>query len=45
MSTTMTAVSSARQAGLMDEVPDPQVPQRARRRTYTAKYKQAMLDS
>ncbi|MCY7401443.1 MAG: hypothetical protein LH477_10905 [Nocardioides sp.] len=27
----------------MDDVPDPQVPERARRRTYTAKYKRDVL--
>lgn len=27
----------------MEDVPDPQVPERARRRTYTAKYKAAIL--
>ncbi|MBA3369252.1 MAG: hypothetical protein H0T99_11395 [Geodermatophilaceae bacterium] len=43
MSTTMTVDTAARQAGLMDEVPDPQVPQRARRRTYTARYKRDVL--
>ena len=43
MSTTMTVDTAARQAGPMDEVPDPQVPQRARRRTYTARYKRDVL--
>jgi len=28
----------------MDDVPDPQVPERARRRTYTARYKRDVLD-
>ena len=42
MSTTMTSGTTARQAGSVD-VPDPQVPQRARRRRYTAKYKQEVL--
>lgn len=28
----------------MDEVPDPQVPERAQRRTFTVKYKLAILD-
>src|SRR5665647_659869 len=31
------------QAVTMTEVPDPQVPERARRRTYTAKYKRDIL--
>ena len=43
MNTTMTVDTAARQAGPMDEVPDPQVPQRARRRTYTARYKRDVL--
>ncbi|MGH3448056.1 MAG: hypothetical protein ACRDQA_30815 [Nocardioidaceae bacterium] len=30
-------------AGRMEEVPDPQVPGRAKRRSYTAKYKAAIL--
>ena len=42
--TTMTAsLLAQRQAGGVSEVPDPQVPARARRRTYTAAYKQAIL--
>ena len=42
--TTMTAsLLAQRQAGGVSEVPDPQVPARARRRTYTAGYKQAIL--
>lgn len=28
----------------VDEVPDPQVPERAQRRTFTVKYKLAILD-
>ncbi len=43
MSTTMTAGPVSRQAGSMDDVLDPQVPERARRRTYTAKYKRDVL--
>lgn len=43
MSTTMTAPPVSGQAGWVDDVPDPQVPERARRRTYTAKYKAAIL--
>jgi len=43
MSTTVTQQQSSRQAGRMNEVPDPQVPERARRRTYTAKYKRDVL--
>lgn len=33
----------SRQAGLVSDVPDPEVPERARRRTYTAKYKRDVL--
>src|SRR5680860_1145350 len=40
---TMTQEPTSRQAGSMDDVPDPQVPERARRRTYTAKYKRDVL--
>src|SRR5680860_828204 len=43
MSTTTTLDPAARQAMAMDGVPDPQVPERARRRTYTAKYKRDVL--
>lgn len=43
MSTAMTTPSAARQSGSMEDVPDPQVPERARRRTYTAKYKAEVL--
>jgi hypothetical protein len=35
MSTTMTAERSSVQSVAMGDVPDPQVPERARRRTYT----------
>ena len=43
MSVTMTELPASRQAGSMEDVPDPQVPERARRRTYTAKYKRDVL--
>jgi hypothetical protein len=43
MTATVTLPVSAGQAGLMNEVPDPEVPERARRRTYTAKYKRDVL--
>ena len=43
MSTTMTRDVVSGQAGRVDEVPDPQVPERARRRRYTAKYKAEIL--
>ncbi len=39
----MTGLSSTGQAVGMDDVPDPQVPERARRRTYMAKYKRDIL--
>ena len=39
----MTERSSTGQAVGMEDVPDPQVPERARRRTYTAKYKRDIL--
>jgi transposase len=42
MESTMAPVPSPVQAGPMD-VPDPQVPERATRRTYTAKYKRDVL--
>lgn len=42
MSSTMTTGHVAGRAGPVD-VPDPQVPERARRRTYTAAYKQRVL--
>jgi transposase len=41
--TTMTPVAVSRQAGRMDGVPDPEVPERAKRRGYTAKYKRDVL--
>lgn len=44
MNTTMTPPQSAGQTESMkDEVPDPQVPEKASRRTYTAKYKRDVL--
>lgn len=43
MSTTMTAPAGAGQSVSMEDVPDPQVPPRAQRRTYTAKYKADVL--
>ena len=41
--TVMTGPSSTGQAIGMEDVPDPQVPERAKRRTYTAKYKRDIL--
>ena len=43
MTTTMALQAASRQAGGVDDVPDPEVPERARRRTYTAKYKRDVL--
>ena len=43
MNTVMAGPSSTGQAVGMEDVPDPQVPERARRRTYTAKYKRDIL--
>jgi len=43
MSTTMAKVQESRQAGSVDDIPDPQVPERARRRRYTGKYKRDVL--
>ncbi len=43
MTATVTRPLSSRQAGRMDDVPDPEVPERAQRRRYTAKYKQEVL--
>jgi transposase len=40
---TMTVAPAVGQAGSMEDVPDPQVPEKARRRTYTAKYKAEVL--
>ncbi len=39
----MTESSSTGQAVGMEDVPDPQVPERPKRRTYTAKYKRDIL--
>ncbi|WP_445900841.1 MULTISPECIES: IS3 family transposase [Georgenia] len=39
----MTAPPVAGQSVTMDEIPDPQVPEKAQRRTYTAKYKAEVL--
>lgn len=43
MSTTVTASPRTGQAVSVENVPDPQVPEKARRRTYTAKYKRDIL--
>lgn len=43
MSATMTAPAQSGQGRSMEDVPDPQVPEKARRRTYTAKYKRDVL--
>jgi transposase-like protein len=43
MTTTVTRPVPARQSGLVSDVPDPEVPERARRRTYTARYKRDVL--
>ena len=43
MSATMTEALASGQAGSVEDVPDPQVPERARRRTYPAKYKRDVL--
>jgi len=43
MTTTVTGPVPARQSGLVSDVPDPEVPERARRRTYTARYKRDVL--
>jgi len=43
MSATMTEVPASGQAGAVQDIPDPQVPERARRRTYTARYKRDVL--
>src|SRR5680860_1169632 len=43
MTTTVTQPVPSRQAVRVSDVPDPEVPERARRRTYTAKYKRDVL--
>lgn len=43
MTTTVTAPEASVQAGPVADVPDPEVAERARRRTYTAKYKRDVL--
>jgi len=43
MTTTVTRSVPVRQPGEVSDVPDPEVPERARRRTYTAKYKRDVL--
>ncbi len=43
MTTTVTQSVPVRQPGSVSDVPDPEVPERARRRTYAAKYKRDVL--
>jgi len=43
MTTTVSQPIGSRQSGRVSDVPDPEVPERARRRTYTAKYKRDVL--
>lgn len=43
MNSTMTAPLEAGQSVAMEEVPDPQVPEKARRRTCTARYRADVL--
>jgi transposase len=43
MTTTVTRPVPSREAGPVADVPDPEVVERARRRTYTAKYKRDVL--
>ena len=43
MSTTMTTPQPQAQSVVVDDVPDPQVPERPRRRTYPARYKRDIL--
>jgi len=43
MTATVTRPDPSRQAGPVDDVPEPEVVERARRRTYTAKYKRDVL--
>jgi transposase len=42
MSATMTEVQGSMQAGPVQDISDPQVRERARRRTHTAKYKRGV---
>ena len=44
MTTTLQGAGSSVHAGPMADVPDPQVPERAKRRRFTAGYKLAILD-
>ncbi len=43
MTMSVTQAQRSRQAGRVDDVPDPEVPERAQRRTYTARYKRDVL--
>jgi transposase len=43
MASTVTHPQGSRQSGAVSDVPDPEVPERARRRTYTAAYKRDVL--
>ncbi len=43
MTTTVTRPVGSGQSGRVSDVPDPEVPERARRRTYTARYKRDVL--
>jgi transposase len=43
MTTTMTPLAASRQAGRVEDIPDPEVPERAKRRRFTAKYKRDVL--
>lgn len=43
MTMTVTQPVEAMQSGAVSDVPDPEVPERARRRTYTAAYKRDVL--
>ena len=43
MTTTVTQPAGSRQSGRVSDVPNPEVPERARRRTYTAAYKRDVL--
>ena len=44
MTTTLRGAGSSVHAGPMAEVPDPEVPERAKRRRFTGSYKLAILD-